>query len=64
MGSNYSDNCVHLCNFELLSLFYPELQLIISKSLIKNKLKELLSELKEFKVQAILVLHFKKRNNC
>ena len=64
VGSNYSDNCVHHYNFELLSLFYPELQLIISKSLIKNKLKELLSELKEFKFQAILVLHFKKRNNC
>ena len=60
MGSNYSDNCVHHYNFELLSLFYPELQLIISKSLIKNKLKELLSELKKFKVQEILVLHFKK----
>ena len=32
--------------------------------MIKNKLKELLSELKKFKVQAILVLEYKKRNDC
>ena len=32
--------------------------------MIKNKLKELLSELKKFKVQAILVLDYKKRNDC
>ena len=31
--------------------------------MIKNKLKELLSELKKFKVQAILVLDDKKRND-
>ena len=31
--------------------------------MIKNKLKELLSELKKFKVQAILVLDYKKRND-
>ena len=32
--------------------------------MIKNKLKELLSELKKFKVQSKLVLEYKKRNNC
>ena len=31
--------------------------------MIKNKLKELLSELKKFKVQLILVLEYKKRND-
>ena len=31
--------------------------------MFKNKLKELLSELKNFKVQAILVLQYKKKNN-
>ena len=31
--------------------------------MIKNKLKELLSELKKFKVQTILVLDYKKRND-
>ena len=31
--------------------------------MIKNKLKELLSELKKFKVQIILVLEYKKRND-
>ena len=32
--------------------------------MIKNELKEFLSELKKFKVQTILVLDYKKRNNC
>ena len=31
--------------------------------MIKNKLKEFLSELKKFKVQTILVLDYKKRND-
>ena len=30
--------------------------------MLKNKLKELLSELKKFEVQAIIVLDYKKRN--
>ena len=32
--------------------------------MIKNKLKELLSELKKFKVQIVLVLDYKKRIDC
>ena len=43
--------------------FYPELQLINTKPMIKNKLKEFLSELKKFKIQTILVLDYKKRND-
>ena len=43
------NNCIHLCNIEILYLFDSELQLINTKSLIKNKLKELLSDLKKFK---------------
>ena len=31
--------------------------------MILNKLKELLSELKKFKVQTILMLHYQKRNH-
>ena len=31
--------------------------------MIKSKLKELLSDLKKFKVQTILALNYKKRNN-
>ena len=31
--------------------------------MIKNKLKKLLSKLKKFKVQTILVLHYKERND-
>ena len=49
---------------EILNIFDPELQLINTKPMIKSKLKELLSELKKFKVQTILVLNFKKRNDC
>ena len=61
--SNSSDNCIHHYNVEILNLFDPELQLINTKPMIKNKLKELLSELKKFKVQTILVLDYKKRND-
>ena len=37
--------------------------MINTEPVIKNKLKELLSELKKFKVQTILVLDYKKRND-
>ena len=46
-----------------LNIFDPELPLINNKPVIKNKLKEL-SELKNFKVKAILLLDYKKRNDC
>ena len=45
MESNYCDNCVHYYNLEILNLFDPKSQLINTKPVIKNKLKELLSEL-------------------
>ena len=45
-----------------MNTFDPELQLINTKPKIKNKLKELLIELKKFKVRTILVLVYKKRN--
>ena len=48
MQSHSSDNCIHRYNFEILNLFDPELQLINTKPMFKNKLKELLSELKKF----------------
>ena len=63
MQSNSSDNCVHHYNTDILNLFDPELQLINIKPMIKSKLKELLRELKKFKVQTILVLEYKKRND-
>ena len=44
--SNYSDNFIHHYNVEILNLFHPQLKLINTKPMIKNKLKELLSELK------------------
>ena len=71
MQSSSSDNCVHPYNTEiflsffdpelqLINFFDPELQLISTKPMIKNKLKELLSELKKSKVQAILALEIRK----
>ena len=45
--SNFSDNCMHHYNVEVLNLFDLELKLIKTKTVIKNKLKELLIELKK-----------------
>ena len=47
MQSNSSNNCKHHYNVKILD-FDPELQLIDTKLMIKKKLKELLSELKNF----------------
>ena len=63
MQSNSSDNCVHRCTIMILNIFDIELQLNNTKPMIKNKLKEFLSELKKFKFQVILVLEHKKRND-
>ena len=49
--SNSSDNCINHYNVDILNLFDPELQLIDTKPLIKNILKELLIEWKKFKVK-------------
>ena len=64
MQSNFSDNCIHRYNTETLNIFRPDLQLINIKPMIKNKLKELLSVLKRFEVQAVFVLDYKKKNDC
>ena len=56
MQPNSSDKCVHCYKIEVLNLFDPEFQLINAKPIIKNKLKEFLSELKKFKIQTTLVL--------
>ena len=62
MQSISSDNCTCHFNIKILNLFDPELQLINTKSIIQNKLKDFLNELKKFKVETILVLKYKKRN--
>ena len=54
--------CIHRYNVEILNFFDPQLQLINTKPMIKNKLKELLSELKKLKIQKTLVLHYKKKS--
>ena len=43
-----------------MNIFYPELQLTYTKAIIKNNLKELLADLKKFKVQTILALEYNK----
>ena len=43
-----------------MNLFDPESQLINTKSMIKNKLKEFLSELKKSNFQTVLILDYKK----
>ena len=48
----------------MLNILDPELQLINTKPMIKNKLKELLSELKKFKVETVLVVDYEKKNDC
>ena len=63
MQSNSFGNCVHYYNIETLNLFFPEMQLINTKPMIKDKLNKLLRELEKFRVQKILVLDYKKRNN-
>ena len=44
----------------ILNVFDPELQLINTKPMTKNKLKEILSKLKMFKIQTTLALDNKK----
>ena len=46
MESNSSDNCIGHYNVEIWSFFDLELQLINTRPLIKNELKELLREFK------------------
>ena len=47
MQSSSSDNCICHYNIKILNLFDPEWKLINTKSIIKNKLKELLSKSKK-----------------
>ena len=63
MKLNSSDNCTYHYNDEILNLLDPKLALINTKPVIKNKLKEFLSDLKKFKVEKELVLVYKKRND-
>ena len=63
MQSNSCDNFIHCYDVEILNIFDPELQLVNTKPMIKSKLKELVSELKKFKVQTILALDYKERND-
>ena len=61
MQSNSSDKYLHRYNIEILSRFEPESELLNTRPMIENELKELLSELK--KLHTTLVLECKKRND-
>ena len=45
--SNSSDKCVHHYIVEILNLFDPELQLINTKPMIKDKFKKLVREFRQ-----------------
>ena len=62
-NSNSSDNCIHHYSIKISNTFDPELQMINAKPEFKNKLKGLLTELKKFKVQIVLVLDYKKKKD-
>ena len=53
MQSNSSDSCMYHYTVKIMNLFHPDLQLINTKPMIKNKVKELLSELKKFSLDSI-----------
>ena len=55
-----SDDSARHYDIKILNLFDPELQLTNTKSVLKNNLKDLLGELKKFKVQSMLVAEYKK----
>ena len=61
MQSSSFDNCICHFDIKILNFFGPDLQLINTKPIMKNKLKELLCQLKKFTVQTILVLEYKKK---
>ena len=58
MQSNSFDNCAHCYSFEIWNIADPELQLINTKPMIKNKLKEFLSKLKKFKSLSSVSISF------
>ena len=59
--ANVFKNHAHTCNVEILNSFNPDLQPRITEFVIKNKLKNLLNELKGFKFVIILSLNKKKQ---
>ena len=54
--SNSFDNCMHRFTVKILNIFDPELQFANTKPMMKNKLQELLSDLKKLEIQLLLVI--------
>ena len=63
MQSSSSDDCICHFNFNNLILLCLKLQLINTKPKVKNKLKEMLTDLNKINVQKILALKYKIRNH-
>ena len=61
MGSNSYDKCIHHYNDEILNLFDPEIQLINTKAMIKNKIWALLNDLEKFKFRQYFSLTIRKK---
>ena len=61
--SKSSNICIRHYDVKIFNHFDPELKLINTKIETKDKLKTLLNELKRLKVQTILVLDYRKRND-
>ena len=59
---SYFDNCIYHFNIKVFNLFNSDSQSISTEPMIKKQIKRVLSELKNFKVQRILILKYKKKN--
>ena len=57
------DNCVRQYDIEISNLFDLELQLVNLKPKVKNKLKDLIGELKNLKFKIVLILEHNKKDN-
>ena len=57
------DNCVRQHDIEISNLFDLELQLVNLKPKVKNKLKDLIGELKNLKFKTVLILEHNKKDN-
>ena len=63
MQSSSSDNCICHYNIKILNLFDPELQLINTKPIIKNKLEELFKGVEKVKSSVNISLRVQEKND-
>ena len=61
--SSSSGDCLCCYNIKIMHIYDPELQLINTKHVIKNKLKDLFGDLRKFKALKMLLSEYKKRDD-